>query len=163
MVYQCLIEDPGFDHTYGQNIRRVLNASILLDDPFELKFLPHYLSSDFMGRITAYEFAERYYSNSWVQSLRLSPKTSDLAHSVRGDPFHIGFSPASVLGEVRVLCKVDTYRHRRAEYKRPRSRAERTEGRGCREHLKQDQLKTDFECLLDIVHKENFESTVEFQ
>ena len=66
MIYQYLIDDPDFEDSYDRALCRILNAGIVLDDPFELNFLPHYLSSDFMRRITAYEFAERFCSTSWV-------------------------------------------------------------------------------------------------
>lgn len=119
---------------------------------FDRSRLPHYLSSEYVGTLTAHEVAVSFYLSLCAEDL-LQCQSNRISSVLKDDVFHLGLPTMDLITSLTVHCKLDRYRTPKPKHKLSSK---------CNHSLSEtaqickDILKQDFSALLDVKRKRGF-------
>lgn len=116
--------------------------------------VPHYLFAKYMGSETAQEIVGKLYRSNWFKEQTLYGIAPSLHNLIHKDAFGAGFDPASCIKSLDVVCLVDEHRQPPTSHARNET-CQHTPYE--RKYIHGDQLKSDFDHLLEVVHNPNFQ------
>ncbi|USP75008.1 hypothetical protein yc1106_02282 [Curvularia clavata] len=119
---------------------------------FDRSLLPHYLSPEYVGFLTAHEVGVSFYLSICTEDL-LHCQSHRISPVLQDDALHLGLPKMDLVTSLTVHCKVDRYRTPPPDHKLSAK---------CKHSLsettlvRKDALKQDFSALLDIKKKQGF-------
>lgn len=133
-----------------QSLRRVRREE--LGEMFDTCCLPHYLSSDYVGVLTAHEVGVSFYSSLCTENI-LQCQSNRIQSVLKQDPLHLGLFSMDLITSLTVHCKIDLYRTPPPDHKLS-SKCDHSLDEAAQ--IRGDLLKRDFDTLLDIKKKKGF-------
>lgn len=123
-----------------------------LSQLFDQSALPHYMSPDYVGVLTAHEIGVSFYKSLNEENL-LQCQSSRIESVLKDDPFHLSLPTMELIRNLTVHCNIDRYRTPPPKHQLSSK---------CRHSLSETELVysellwEDFCSLLDIKNKKGF-------